>query len=56
MDAGRIIAAPQGTSWDYYGSFGIFRMVPDKWQVQPRFPENLNVELLEAMGFHLPTK
>ncbi len=56
MEEGRIIAAPQGTSWDYYGFFGIFRMEPGKRQVQPRFPEDLNVELLEAMGFHLPTE
>lgn len=37
------------TSWDYYGSFGIFRRTPGR---KPRFPEDLNTELLEAMGLN----
>jgi endoglucanase len=41
------------TSWDYYGSFGIFRMQEGKWEL-PKFPEDLNIELLEAMGLHAP--
>jgi len=40
------------TSWDYYGTFGIFsfdRMrTPNGWR-KPEFPEDLNVELLNAL-------
>ena len=38
------------TSWDYYGTFGVFNAVPHG--VQPRFPEDLNRELLAAMGLN----
>jgi len=45
------------TNWDYYGSFGLFRA---DWEKQgdsheyaaPRFPQDLNMELLEALGFN----
>lgn len=36
------------TSWDYYDGFGVFKRVPRG--VRPRFPEDLNRELLLAMG------
>lgn len=38
------------TSWDYYGSFGIFN--PVAGDALPRFPEDLNRELLVAMGLN----
>ena len=38
------------TSWDYYGSFGIFNST--SYGEKPRFPEDLNRELLEAMGLN----
>ena len=38
------------TSWDYYGSFGIFN--PVSGPALPRFPEDLNRELLAAMGLN----
>lgn len=38
------------TSWDYYGAFGVFRRTPRG--VRPRFPEDLNRELLQAMGLN----
>jgi len=38
------------TSWDYYGTFGVFRRVEKG--VRPRFPEDLNRELLQAMGLN----
>lgn len=41
------------TSWDYYGSFGIFQEEPGP--ELPRFPEDLNREICEAMGFTVPT-
>ena len=37
------------TSWDYYGGFGIFNEVPGK---KPRFPEDLNLDLLSALGLN----
>lgn len=37
------------TSWDYYGSFGIFRATPGR---KPVFPDDLNTELLEALGLN----
>ena len=45
------------TSWDYYGGFGIFKMKPwapgqPRSDVLPRFPEDLNRELLRAMGLN----
>ena len=42
------------TSWDYYGSFGIFHEKPGP--ELPHFPEDLNRELCEAMGFTVPNK
>ena len=38
------------TSWDYYGAFGVFRWVGRG--IRPRFPEDLNGELLAAMGLN----
>lgn len=43
------------TNWDYYGSFGIFEMRrPEKGKpfMLPKFPENLNMEIVEALGFN----
>ena len=47
------------TSWDYYGGFGIFEMKFEKKDgrfrfLPPKFPEDLNREVLEAMGFKVP--
>ena len=48
-------------SWDYYGTFGIFDIdwskgfSPRKMH-KPRFPEDLDRELLEAMGLNVPCK
>ena len=41
-------------SWDYYGPFGLFdfvrdRTIPPQQMPAPRFPEDLNQELLKAM-------
>ena len=36
------------TSWDYFGTFGLFRAVGRG--VRPQFPQDLNMELLEAMS------
>lgn len=45
------------TSWDYYGPFGLFEMgsmfKDGKW-VRPKFPNDLNRELLEAMRLFIP--
>lgn len=38
------------TSWDYYDGFGVFKKVPRG--VRPRFPEDLNRELLAALGMN----
>lgn len=38
------------TSWDYYGGFGVFKRMP--WGVRPQFPQDLNRELLAAMGLN----
>nr|MBR4280860.1 glycoside hydrolase family 5 protein [Clostridia bacterium] len=38
------------TSWDYYGTFGIFSKV--QRGVRPRFPEDLNRPLLRALGLN----
>ena len=38
------------TSWDYYGTFGIFSR--GQRGVRPRFPEDLNRPLLEALGLN----
>lgn len=38
------------TSWDYRGGFGVFK--PGQRGVTPRFPEDLNRPLLEAMGLN----
>lgn len=38
------------TSWDYYGAFGVFK--PVERGVRPHFPEDLNRELLAAMGLN----
>ncbi|MBE5779266.1 MAG: glycoside hydrolase family 5 protein [Clostridiales bacterium] len=38
------------TSWDYFGTFGIFHRV--ERGVRPRFPEDLNRELLAAMDLN----
>lgn len=40
------------TSWDYYGGFGIFKgFQPDYIQ---KFPEDLNTEIVEALGLKVP--
>lgn len=39
------------TSWDYFGSFGIFNQVD--YATRPRFPEDLNFELIDALGLEL---
>lgn len=39
------------TSWDYYGGFGIFQM--NREMRKPRFPEDLNQEIVEALGLSL---
>ena len=44
------------TSWDYYGGFGIFEMKFEKKDgkfrfIPPKFPDDLNQEVLKAMGF-----
>ena len=45
------------TSWDYYGGFGIFMMRKPqergKW-VLPQFPEDVDREIVEAMGLQMP--
>ena len=38
------------TSWDYYGSFGVFNAT--SYNARPRFPEDLNRDLLVAMGLN----
>lgn len=38
------------TSWDYYGSFGVFRWVP--FGTIPTFPGDLNRPLLQALGLN----
>ena len=38
------------TSWDYFDGFGVFH--PVSRGVRPRFPEDLNRELLSAMGLN----
>ena len=38
-------------SWDYFGSFGLFFEEPGK---RPRFPEDLNLELLDALKLKRP--
>ncbi len=38
------------TSWDYYGAFGVFHY--RQRGVRPSFPQDLNIELLEAMGLN----
>ena len=38
------------TSWDYYGTFGIFNRVGRG--VRPKFPEDLNRPLVEALGLN----
>ena len=38
------------TSWDYFDGFGVFNKVPRG--VRPRFPEDLNRELVRAMGLN----
>lgn len=43
------------TSWDYYGAFGIFNMrkpEPGQRFVLPSFPEDLNMSVVEALGFN----
>lgn len=40
------------TSWDWYGSFGVFNKMPHG--KRPKFPEDVNVDIIEAMGFKLP--
>jgi endoglucanase len=47
------------TSWDYYGGFGIFEMDFGRprekgRRIMPEFPQQLNRELVEAMGFAAP--
>lgn len=39
------------TSWDWHGSFGVFNNVPRG--TLPHFPEDVNVDIIEAMGFKL---
>ena len=43
------------SNWDYYGGFGIFNVKPGKMFAKPAFPEDLNLELLKAMGLTIPT-
>lgn len=41
------------TSWDYYGSFGIFNMrkrEPGQPFTMPKFPEDLNKDVVKALG------
>ena len=38
------------TSWDYYGTFGVFKKA--ERGVRPAFPEDLNIPLLEALGLN----
>ncbi|MBQ9943154.1 MAG: glycoside hydrolase family 5 protein [Clostridia bacterium] len=38
------------TSWDYYGAFGVFHR--KERFVRPQFPQDLNRELLRAMGLN----
>jgi len=38
------------TSWDYYGGFGVFKRVP--WGTRPQFPQDLNRDILAAMGLN----
>lgn len=43
------------TSWDYYGGFGIFRFNPAKMRVRgsrPEFPEDLDLDIVRAMGLN----
>lgn len=41
-------------SWDYRAQNGVFRN--DSWfPTEARFPEDLNTDLLEAMGFNVPS-
>lgn len=40
------------TSWDYYGGFGVFKTFgPGSF---PRFPEDLNKEIVKALGLEIP--
>lgn len=38
------------TSWDYYGSFGVFNTVD--YGTRPRFPEDLNRDIVKALGLN----
>ena len=43
-------------SWDYYGMFGLFKIgprVPGGWK-RPAFPEDLEPEIVEALGLTMP--
>lgn len=46
------------TSWDYYGSFGVFTIdwgaMESKGSRKPEFPEDVNQGIIEAMGLHMP--
>ena len=43
------------TSWDYYGGFGIFNPKPGRFE-RPQFPDDLNTEIVDALGLVIPTK
>lgn len=40
------------TSWDYYGGFGIFNFF--ETESQPKFPEDLNIEIVKALKLNVP--
>ncbi|MBR6536016.1 MAG: glycoside hydrolase family 5 protein [Lachnospiraceae bacterium] len=43
------------TSWDYYGGFGVFRFNPTKMRERgkrPEFPEDLDLDIVRAMGLN----
>ena len=49
------------TSWDYYGSFGIFKFVPVKLRERGRmpdwkFPDDLDLDIVKALGLNTDLK
>lgn len=42
------------TSWDYYGGFGVFKNFGPGYF--PEFPDDLNKEIVEALGLKVPEK
>lgn len=42
------------TSWDYYGSFGLFKKNTDPKKYMQKFPDDLNEDIVKALGLKMP--